>query len=123
MYIFPVGSINDSAQHVSLETACGHTMLLWRIQELSVLVVVVDSAAERSGYFPQIEEALEIIEQGKILYVCRFGNNNCIVVPLSVIQTSFILYSEPLHYITYPTVHTTCTLVCILHSTLEQIAR
>jgi hypothetical protein len=40
---------------------------MWRIQEHSVLVVAVDNKVDKAEYLPQIDEALEIIEQGKSL--------------------------------------------------------
>jgi len=61
-----VSAINDSVQHVTLDTACRHTVHMWRIQEASVLVVAVDSRVPKEEYFPHIEEALELIEQGKL---------------------------------------------------------
>jgi hypothetical protein len=61
-----VSSINDSVQHVSVTSSCGHVLLLWRIQERAVLAVVADAKAPRPSYFPHIEEALEIIEQGML---------------------------------------------------------
>ena len=59
-----MSAINDSVQHVTLDTACRHTVHMWRIQEASVLVVAVDSRVPKEEYFPHIEEALELIEQG-----------------------------------------------------------
>lgn len=60
-----VNSINDTAQHVALETACQHTVHMWRIQEHSVLVVAVDNKVKQEDYLPHIDEALELIEQGE----------------------------------------------------------
>ncbi len=71
-YILAVNSINDSAQHIALETACQHTVHMWRIQEHSVLVVAVDNRVDKAEYLPHIEEALEIIEQGKSCNLLQF---------------------------------------------------
>jgi hypothetical protein len=63
--LFPaVNSINDSTQHVALETACQHTLHMWRVQENSILVVAVDNKVEREEYMPHVLDALESIEQG-----------------------------------------------------------
>ena len=64
-----MSAINDSVQHVTLDTACRHTVHMWRVQEHSVLVVAVSSTAPREEYFPHIEEALELIEQGACIGV------------------------------------------------------
>jgi hypothetical protein len=63
-----VNSINDTAQHVALESSCQHTVHMWRIQEHSVLVVAVDNKVDQEEYLPHIDEALELIEQVCILY-------------------------------------------------------
>jgi hypothetical protein len=67
-----VASADDSFQHISVDAGEDHRMLLWKIQENSVLMVVVDRTVSRDVYVPHIEEALEIVEQGnKCMYVCR----------------------------------------------------
>lgn len=57
---------------MEMETECGHSILMWRIQDNSVLVVAVDNIVDREKYLPHIEEALEIIEQGenKLMLLC-----------------------------------------------------
>lgn len=55
---------DDSFQHISVNAGDDNKMLLWKIQENSVLVVVVDKTLDRDVYVPHIEEALEIVEQG-----------------------------------------------------------
>ena len=47
-----------------MDTACKHRIHMWRIQDTSVLVVAVDNTVPKEDYFPHIEEALELIEQG-----------------------------------------------------------
>jgi hypothetical protein len=64
-----VNSINDSTQHVALETSCQHTLHMWRVQEHSVLVVAVDNKVDKAEYMQHVLDALEIIEQGKGLQV------------------------------------------------------
>ena len=61
-----VASEDDSFKHISVNAGDDHRMLLWKIQENSVLVVVVDRTVSRDVYVPHIEEALEIIEQGEL---------------------------------------------------------
>lgn len=63
-----VNSINDSTQHVALETACQHTLHMWRVQEHSILVVAVDNKVDREEYMPHVLDALEIIEQGEFFF-------------------------------------------------------
>ncbi len=58
-----MGELNDVFQHLSLE-AEDRRVLLWRVQEKSVLIVVVERLAPVDRYMPHIEEALEMVEQG-----------------------------------------------------------
>lgn len=61
-----VVEVNDTFQHLSME--CGDSrLLLWRVQDTTVLIVAVQAAAPKTDYMPHIEEALEIIEQGQLL--------------------------------------------------------
>ena len=56
--------MNDSFNQISIDTIDDHLILMWKIQDKSVLIVIVDKSVSRDVYFSHIEDALEIIEQG-----------------------------------------------------------
>lgn len=58
-----MASVCDSFQYLSLDTCSEFQILVWKIQETSLLVVGIDKSVSRDLYLPSIEEALEIIEQ------------------------------------------------------------
>lgn len=59
-----MASVNDSFQHLAIDLDHEQKMMMWKIQEKSVLIVVIDKNSNSELYIPQIEESLEIIEQG-----------------------------------------------------------
>ncbi|KAJ1407601.1 hypothetical protein B484DRAFT_337174 [Ochromonadaceae sp. CCMP2298] len=63
-----MSSINDSAQHMMLNTTCGHSVHMWRILDDHLLIVAVETKASRDSYMPQIAESLELIEQVGLLH-------------------------------------------------------
>lgn len=87
-----VSAINDSVQHVTLDTACRHTVHMWRVQEHSVLVVAVSSTAPKEDYFPHIEEALELIEQGGSV-ICTVCAALCTVLLCCVVVLLFCCFA------------------------------
>ena len=66
--LFLVESADDSLQHLSINSSDDNAILLWKIQEKTVFIVIVDKSVCRDEYVPHIEEALEIVEQGKLSY-------------------------------------------------------
>eukprot|EP00600_Ochromonadales_sp_CCMP1393_P005395 CAMPEP_0174955304 /NCGR_PEP_ID=MMETSP0004_2-20121128/909_1 /TAXON_ID=420556 /ORGANISM="Ochromonas sp., Strain CCMP1393" /LENGTH=190 /DNA_ID=CAMNT_0016203221 /DNA_START=110 /DNA_END=682 /DNA_ORIENTATION=+ len=63
-----MNSVNDSAQHVEINTSCGHTLLLWRVVDKTLLVLIAEQKAARTAFIPQVAEALELIEQVCLLH-------------------------------------------------------
>eukprot|EP01038_Epipyxis_sp_PR26KG_P016142 gene16142-21939_t len=60
--------VYDTFQHITIDINHDFKLLLWKIQEKSVLIVVVDKKVSSDDYFSNIEEALEIIEQVCVLH-------------------------------------------------------
>ena len=62
-----MATVNDNMQYLALDTNDGYKILMWKIQDSSVLLVGVEKAVDEKVYTPKIEEMLEIIEQGMVL--------------------------------------------------------
>lgn len=83
IHVTSVSSVNDAAQHTSMVTKDNQIVLIWRIQEKAMLVVTVDKTTPKQTYFPYIEEALELIEQGTMInimisFIDQNSTINCI---------------------------------------------
>ena len=80
-----MNTINDTTQHVSIETDCNHTIHMWRIQDGSVVVVAVDNTVPKESYIQHLKDALELIEEGNLFYFCFVMLKLC-DVPISHIK-------------------------------------
>ena len=58
-----VAGVSDAFQHLSIDTVDAR-LLIWRVQEVTTLIVAVDLDSLPTDYTPHTEEALEMIEQG-----------------------------------------------------------
>lgn len=65
-----MATVDDDCIHIMLDSTNNTKLLLWRIQERSLLIVVVSKAVPSQKYRLAIEEALDTIEQ-----VCLLMSN------------------------------------------------
>ena len=60
-----MAGVSDAFQHLSIDTVDAR-LLIWRVQEVTTLIVAVDLDSLPTDYTPHTEEALEMIEQGML---------------------------------------------------------
>mmetsp|Transcript_4997 Transcript_4997/g.7635 ORF Transcript_4997/g.7635 Transcript_4997/m.7635 type:complete len:251 (-) Transcript_4997:201-953(-) len=58
-----MANVDDDCIHIMLDSSHNSRLLLWRIQERSLLIVVVSKLVHSSKYRAALEEALDTIEQ------------------------------------------------------------
>lgn len=63
---FAVTTVDDDCNFVSLDSSNSTRLLLWRIQERSLLIAVVNKNVDAAKYRVIIEESLDLIEQGLV---------------------------------------------------------
>ena len=59
-------TVDDDCNFVSLDSSNSTRLLLWRIQERSLLIAVVNKNIDANKYRAVIEESLDLIEQGLV---------------------------------------------------------
>jgi hypothetical protein len=82
--LLAVATVDDDCNHICLDSTHNTRLLLWRIQERSLLIVVVSKSVHPSKYRPFIEESLDTIEQCKFR-VTSDHRNYSLLAPLFVV--------------------------------------
>ena len=72
MHISLVGVVYDTFNHMTIDLDADNKVQLWKIQEKTMLIVVIDKNVSSDIYTENIEEALEMIEQGHLKLIQLF---------------------------------------------------
>ena len=102
--------VDDDCNHILLDSSNHTRLMVWRIQQRSLLIVEVKKSVDFNKYKNAVEESLDTIEQGRL----RFAES-CMLLLLSWYKICTSQCLMPFCFILF--------VVCLLTANLHLVSR